>query len=106
MDLQRQVLLILLKKKWVGPWRWENSLPLYKDRLRCWSHLKRKGKALEESFDNDANPFGCYVLKAFTCMHESIYKMRAMKPQDRSEEATASEAVMIELLMECLKKGP
>ena len=76
----------------------------YKNRLRCWSHLKRKGKALEESFDNDANPFGCYVVKAFTSMQESIYKMRATKPEDRAEEAAASDALRLELLMECLKQ--
>ena len=81
-----------------------NAYRWYKDRLRCWSHLKRKGKALEESFDSDANSFGCYVVKAFTSMQESIYKMRAMKPEDRAGEATASDTVRIELLMECLKQ--
>ncbi len=30
----------------------------YSNRLRCWGHLERKGKALEESWDKNASTFG------------------------------------------------
>lgn len=80
-----------------------NAYRWYSNRGRCWSHLKRKGKALEESCDKDANTFGCYVMKAFTLMQDSVYKMRKMQLEDRSEEIAASDIIRIELLMECLK---
>jgi transposase len=74
----------------------------YSNRGRCWSHLKRKGKALEESCDKDANIFGGYVVQAFKSMQDSVYKMREMQSHDRAKEASASDIIRIKLLMECL----
>lgn len=81
-----------------------NAYRWYQNRGRCWSHLTRKGKALEESCDKDANTFGSYALKAFKSMQNSVYKMRDMQPKDRAEEAAASDTIRLELLMECLRQ--
>ena len=81
-----------------------NAYRWYSNRGRCWSHLKRKGKALEESCDKKASTFGHYVVKAFNSMQDSIYKMREMQPEDRASEAAVAEAVKIELFMECLRQ--
>lgn len=80
-----------------------NAYRWYSNRFRCWSHLQRKGKGLEESCANEASTFGRYVVKAFKSMQDSVYKMRKMQPEDRAQEAAASDMIKIELLMECLK---
>jgi transposase len=81
-----------------------NAYRWYANRGRCWSHLTRKGKALEESCDKEAATFGRYVVKAFNSMQNSIYKMRGMEPEDRPSEAKIAEDIKIELFMECLRQ--
>ncbi len=80
-----------------------NAYRWYQNRFRCWSHLQRKGKGLAESCSEEAATFGCYVVKAFESMQNSVYKMREMLPKDRLEEATSASIVKAELLMECLR---
>lgn len=81
-----------------------NAYRWYSNRGRCWSHLQRKAKALEESCDKDAANFGCYMVNALTSMQDNVYKMREMQPEDRANEFKASNDVKIDLLMECLKQ--
>ena len=81
----------------------------FEKRLRCWAHLERKAKALEESWDKDAASFGAYAVKTFRTLRERIYRMREIKPAERSQEQSAwsqeQEACdedRLQLIMKCL----
>lgn len=76
----------------------------FKNRLRCWSHLDRKGKALQESWDTDAATFGKYVLDTFKALRKSVERMRKMQPKDRKAEQAMNDKIRSEFLYQCLKQ--
>lgn len=76
----------------------------FKNRLRCWPHLHRKGKALQESWDQDAATFGKYAVDTFKALRKSVERMRKMEPEDRKAEQTANDKIRTEFLYKCLKQ--
>jgi len=59
---------------------------VYRDfvrRLRCWAHLIRKAKALQQSLDvTDAQPFGNATLCLLNELMEAVYQAREGPPTD------------------------
>jgi transposase len=51
----------------------------YGKRLRCWAHLIRKAKGLEDSLTVEANNFGKYINKLFDDLIKAIYEARDNK---------------------------
>lgn len=49
---------------------------MYKNRLRCWAHLIRKARWLNESLDKEAQPFGEKTLDVLKTLMEAIYQAR------------------------------
>lgn len=76
----------------------------YKNRVRCWAHLERKAKALEESWDEDVASFGAYAVKTFESLRRSVYKMRETSPSEREEERYNCDQERIGLLTECVRR--
>jgi hypothetical protein len=76
----------------------------YSHRLRCWSHLERKGKALKDSWDKNASTFGSYVVDTFKALRERVYEMRKMHPDQRNAEMTCCEEERLKLTIECLRR--
>jgi hypothetical protein len=75
----------------------------YANRLRCWSHLERKAKALKDSWDKAASTFGTYVAKTFETLRNSVYKMREMQPGERAKEMDDCAELQANVSMECLR---
>ncbi len=48
----------------------------YKNRLRCWAHLLRKAKGLEDSLDREAQKFGQQTTELLDTLMEAIYRAR------------------------------
>lgn len=49
----------------------------YKNRLRCWAHLRRKARGLAESVNQtDAQPFGTQALAVLHELQQAIYETR------------------------------
>ena len=48
----------------------------YKNRLRCWAHLLRKAKGLEDSLDQEARGFGNQTTELLEMLMEAIYQAR------------------------------
>jgi hypothetical protein len=65
--------------------------------------LERKAKALKDSWDKSASAFGAYVGKTFETLRNSVYKMREMEPDARTQEAEACAELQAKLCMECLR---
>ena len=55
-------------------------------RLRCWSHLLRKCKGLEESVDQEAHNFGSSLSGLLNDLKTSIYKAREGPSEDISKQ--------------------
>lgn len=53
-----------------------SSYRWYDKRLRCWAHLIRKAKGLEESFDNEASNFGKNLGENLKVLVEMVYEAR------------------------------
>ena len=49
--------------------------------LRCWAHLERKAKGLEESLDGEARKFGKQVLAIFSILKRAVYQAREGPPE-------------------------
>lgn len=77
----------------------------FENRLRCWSHLERKAKALEESWDKNAASFGAYAVQTFELLRQSVYKMREMTPDKREKSQAHSDLERLHFLLECLKRN-
>ncbi len=57
----------------------------YKNRLRCWAHLRRKARGLAESGNQtDAQPFGSQVLALFQELMHAVYTAREGALEDLS----------------------
>jgi hypothetical protein len=52
----------------------------YPQRLRCWAHLLRKAKGLQESLDPTAKQFGTETLSLLNPLTEAIYTAREQPP--------------------------
>lgn len=50
------------------------------ERLRCWAHILRKAKALEQSLDRTAQAFGTEVLEMLETLMKAIYQARGSPP--------------------------
>jgi len=48
----------------------------YKNRLRCWAHLLRKAKGLEDSLVQEARGFGTQTTELLETLMEAIYRAR------------------------------
>jgi transposase len=48
----------------------------YKNRLRCWAHLLRKAKGLEDSLVQEARRFGTQTTELLEMLMEAIYRAR------------------------------
>ena len=48
----------------------------FKLRLRCWAHLRRKARGLEESLDAQAQTFGIYTGELLDTLMEAVYEAR------------------------------
>ena len=75
----------------------------FEKRIRCWSHLERKAKALRESWDKEAATFGCYALKIMEFLRDGVYQMRG-EPSNL-EIANRCDYERLSFLMECLRKN-
>ena len=53
----------------------------FKNRLRCWVHIIRKARGLEEAFNPEANTFGTAVNQWMDRLMQAIYAARASPPQ-------------------------
>ena len=53
----------------------------YKNRLRCWAHITRKARGLEEAFNAEAVDFGKQVNQWLEKLMQAIYKARESPPQ-------------------------
>jgi len=49
---------------------------MFSRRLRCWAHLLRKARGLEESLNEEARVFGTKTLEALNTLKQAIYKAR------------------------------
>jgi hypothetical protein len=58
----------------------------YKDRLRCWSHLIRKARGLEESLNKSVQIFGKKVLDVLNTLMEAVYRVREGPKEDLVEK--------------------
>jgi transposase len=76
----------------------------FKNRLRCWAHLERKGKALQESWDTSAATFGKYVVESFKALRKSVKRMREMQPEDRGAEIEVNDKIRLNLLYKCFEQ--
>ena len=52
------------------------SYRVYKKRLRCWAHLKRKAVGLTESFDAEARAFGHAALDLWRLLRDAVRQAR------------------------------
>jgi transposase len=73
------------------------------NRIRCWPHLERKGKALEESWDKQATNFGKFVVSTFVSLRECVYKLRELPEELRSELKDQAQQQKSKLLYECMQ---
>lgn len=53
----------------------------FKNRLRCWAHLTRKARGLEEAFNAEASTFGKEVKQWLEKLMQAIYAAREGPPQ-------------------------
>lgn len=66
-------------------WLMSDGLQVYRQylqRLRCWAHLIRKAKGLEESLDTTARQFGRQTMTLLNILMDAIYSAR-QKPPDK-----------------------
>jgi IS1 family transposase len=77
----------------------------FENRLRCWSHLERKAKSLEESWDKGAANFGAYAVKTFELLRKHVYKMREIARDERKEIQTDCDLERLHFLLKCLQKN-
>jgi transposase len=82
-----------------------NAYRRFENRLRCWSHLERKAKALEESWDKSAANFGAYAIQTFERLRQCVYRMREMPPDEKEKELLSCDHERLHFLLECLKKN-
>lgn len=73
------------------------------NRIRCWPHLERKGKALEESWDKEATGFGKFVVLTFISLRECVYKLRELPEEQREKLKDLAQAQKRKLLYECMQ---
>jgi len=76
----------------------------YKNRMRCWPHLERKGKALKESWDKEASSFGKFVVSTFAHLRDCVYKLRELPEEERGPLKEEAQARKVKLIYECLLK--
>lgn len=60
-------------------------------RIRCWAHLRRKAKGLEESAHPIQASFGKMALAHVEAIQESVYKMRDLMGPSREKEQEVAE---------------
>jgi hypothetical protein len=72
-------------------------------RLRCWAHLDRKAKGLQESWDKTTSKFGKYVVATFKELREAVYRMRELPKAERQAEEVACDEKRLELIAHCLR---
>jgi transposase len=77
----------------------------FENRLRCWSHLERKAKSLEESWDKSAANFGAYAVKTFELLRNSVYRMREIASEEREEIQANCDLERLHFLLKCLQKN-
>ena len=75
----------------------------FEQRVRCWAHLERKAKALQESWDTSAAAFGAYAVETFKVLREQVYRMREKQKNERGKEESFCYAKKIEFLMQCVR---
>ena len=74
----------------------------FENRLRCWAHLIRKSKALEESCDKAAATFGKMAHGSLKNLQDHIYKMRELPLEEclpEKEKASKEKDVFLKACM-------
>lgn len=75
----KEIIENLLGNEFAG-WLMSDGYVVYRDylrRLRCWAHLVRKAKGLQESLDCEhAQPFGNAALRLLEDLMEAVYQAR------------------------------
>jgi transposase len=81
----KEIIQNLLGSDFAG-WLMTDGYRVYRDfarRLRCWAHLIRKARALQQSLDvTDAQPFGNATLRLLNELMEAVYQAREGPPTD------------------------
>ena len=67
----------------------------FKNRGRCWDHLRRKARGLSESLDSDVQEFGEKTLKTFEKLMNAIYKARERRPEKNLKEMFKEELIFL-----------
>ncbi len=70
-----------------NPWLMSDGYRAYRSyqkRLRCWAHLQRKAKALEESLHRPMQRIGLEITTALKTLMKSIYQAREGPKQEKS----------------------
>jgi IS1 family transposase len=89
----QEIVVNLLGEAYAG-WLMSDGYCVYRDyvrRLRCWAHLLRKAKGLEESFDAQARGFGRETRALLKRLMDAVYAARAGPPGEALEVRFASE---------------
>lgn len=76
----------------------------FSKRIRCWAHLERKAKGLEESWDKEAANFGAYAASALQSLRENVYQMRGLPLDTVHLEQKQCDQTRIEFIFECLRR--
>lgn len=85
-------------------WLMSDGYGVYRDvswRLRCWAHILRKARGLEESLDQEAHRFGRQVLTVFKELMAAVYQARGSPPESPLRSVFAE--TLAELFATCLE---
>jgi hypothetical protein len=81
-DRSKELLANVFGEQFSG-WLMSDGYQVYrkfKHRLRCWAHIIRKARGLEEAFHSDANAFGKQVNRQLEQFMQAIYQARESPP--------------------------
>ena len=79
-----------------GGWLMSDGYQVYRkylNRVRCWAHLIRKAKGLQESLDKDAQLFGEKTLNLMGTLMTAIREARTHPPTQRASNGHVSSSI-------------
>ncbi len=77
----------------------------YRNRLRCWAHLLRKARGLEESLDREAQRFGTRTLELLGTLTAAVQKARGSPSGTPLTETFQAQLATYRSLCEQMKTG-
>ncbi len=95
----------LLEQRYQG-WLMSDGYQVYRryaNRLRCWAHLLRKAKGLEESLDRGGQQFGKRTWEVLKTLMGAVYRAREGPPPGNLEEIHAGLLEEFRSLCETMK---